>query len=68
MKRGRKEQHAGPVLSDGWPREERGLNQIILVTLAHLLPSTFQHWQRREEGMDGRRRTGTDRGRQRDTI
>ncbi len=31
LKRGRKEQHAGPALSDSWPREKGGLNQITLV-------------------------------------
>lgn len=51
-------------------QEKRGLNQITLVTLARLLPSTFRHWQRREGGRDWGRgvRIGADRGRQRVEI
>lgn len=55
---GRKEQHAGPALSDGWPREEReGLNQITLVTLARLvllsLPALAKERERKERRQEG---------------
>lgn len=63
LKQGRKEQHAGPMLSDGWPREERGLNQITLVTLARLLLSTFWHWQR---GRGWKKKEGNREWRQRE--
>lgn len=69
LKRVRKEQHAGPALSDGSPREEKGLNQITLVTLARLLLFTFRRWQKERRG-DGRGGTGgrrEDRYRQRET-
>lgn len=61
---GRKEQHALPC-AVRWLANRRGLNQITLVTLAHLLLFTFQYWQRGERG--GMKRKSTDRRRQRET-
>lgn len=58
LKRVRKEQHAGPELSDGWPREERdGLNLITLVTLTRLvllsLPALAKEIERKERRQAG---------------
>lgn len=38
------------MLSDGWPKEERGLNQITLVTLA---PSPYLLALAKERRMEG---------------
>lgn len=55
LKRVEKEQHAAPVLSEGWPREERGLNQITLVALARFLLFTFRRrWRGGRDGGEGR--------------